>query len=1012
MNWTPGPGTQFVLAEGVYPSGGVRVRQSLLGSVSAISQNVGSWTIDLTPPAPAGLALASGGVVEVTGESTATISAVFSRNSVILLEKTRIGGGPITLTSGDLATLGDGLITVTATQVDLAGNPQLAPAATLQFTVDTTAPAPTVITGVVDDVLPVTGNVPNGGRTNDPTPTVQGTAEPGVTVTVLVNGTQRGTVTVNGFGNWSLTLPTLLDGTYAITARATDAVGNASGLSSPYMITIDRVAPAAPVITGVTDNAELITGTVPNGGRTNDPTPTISGTAEAGSTVTVLLNEVAQAMTATADSGGRWSLTTTAQADGAYTITARASDAAGNTGVSSAAYTITIDLTPPAAPVITGVVDNMPLGTGTVPSGGRSNDSTPTISGTVEPGSTVTVLLNGVAEPTVVASGTGIWSLTTLPLADGAYTIVARATDAVGNAGNVSASYTVTIDTVAPTLTVLAAPAGTYQIGQAIPITATLSEPVLGGGVVTIGLNTGASLTLTAVAGTTTATGTYTVQPGQSTSRLRATSISVAANPIADLAGNPMVNTALPTNGNNFSDGTGVAVDGDVKLLPVPPNFSKNPLQVVNLGLSVTEIPVRFTTPVTGVTLAAFELYLDGRPVSLRDATLSGSGDSYVLRLPALRANPSGIYELRVLPNTGIQAVNGTTMTGPGRLYWGKDRSVTSTTIESAGLVTLSFDATGGLWADQTPVTLGGAPVDYHAYAALGWTAVAAEGIDGVNTLVWRHASGNLHLWRLSGTWGLVSSEGWYAPGSAEYYATEAALCMDLDGDTVIGAPLTVIESAGSVTLASDTAGLLYANGSLITLGGNPVNGNEMATLGWTPVAVDTINGINTLVWRHASGNLHLWRLSGSWAHVLSEGWYAPGSAEYYATEAAFGMDLDGDTVIGAPLTVIESAGSVALAYDGAGRLSAGGTLITLGGNPVNYNDMATLGWTAVAVDTIDGINTLVWRHASGNLHLWRLSGSWAHVLSEGWYAPGSPDYRALETAFGMDFDGSGTIGA
>ena len=88
-------------------------------------------------------------------------------------------------------------------------------------------------------------------------------------------------------------------------------------------------------------------------------------------------------------------------------------------------------------------------------------------------------------------------------------------------------------------------------------------------------------------------------------------------------------------------------------------------------------------------------------------------------------------------------------------------------------------------------------------------------------------------------------------------------------------------ESAGSVTLASDTAGLLYANGSLITLGGNPVNGNEMATLGWTTVAVDTINGINTLVWRHASGNLHLWRLSGSLAHVLSEGWYAPGSAEY-----------------------------------------------------------------------------------------------------------------------------------
>ena len=82
---------------------------------------------------------------------------------------------------------------------------------------------------------------------------------------------------------------------------------------------------------------------------TNDNTLTLTGTAEANTTVkiydgTTLLNSV------TASGSGAWSYTTPALANGAHSLTATATDAAGNTGVASSALAVTIDTT---APVVT-----------------------------------------------------------------------------------------------------------------------------------------------------------------------------------------------------------------------------------------------------------------------------------------------------------------------------------------------------------------------------------------------------------------------------------------------------------------------------------------------------------------------------------------------------------------------------------------------------------------------------------------------------------------------------------
>ena len=63
--------------------------------------------------------------------------------------------------------------------------------------------------------------------------------EAGDTVTVYDGTTVIGTATVDGNGNWSMTVTTALaDGKHVITATQTDAAGNVSGASNTVNLTI------------------------------------------------------------------------------------------------------------------------------------------------------------------------------------------------------------------------------------------------------------------------------------------------------------------------------------------------------------------------------------------------------------------------------------------------------------------------------------------------------------------------------------------------------------------------------------------------------------------------------------------------------------------------------------------------------------------------------------------------------------------------------------------------------
>ena len=111
-------------------------------------------------------------------------------------------------------------------------------------------------------------------------------------------------------------------------------------------VTIDTTAPIAPSIASFSPDSGVAGDHI-----TNDSTLTLTGTAEANSTVKVY-DGATLLGSATANGSGAWTYTTAALGNGAHSLTATATDAAGNTSAASAAMAVTIDTTAPAAPSI------------------------------------------------------------------------------------------------------------------------------------------------------------------------------------------------------------------------------------------------------------------------------------------------------------------------------------------------------------------------------------------------------------------------------------------------------------------------------------------------------------------------------------------------------------------------------------------------------------------------------------------------------------------------------------
>ncbi|MDB5098933.1 MAG: putative hemagglutinin/hemolysin-related protein, partial [Cyanobacteria bacterium RYN_339] len=293
-----------------------------------------------------------------------------------------------------------------------------------------------------------TGSSNNDGITANATPTLVGAAPAGTTVQVFDGASALGTTTADVAGAWSFTpAAALVDGAHLITAIATDAAGNASAGSAARTITITAASPPSPTITGLT--AATDTGTSAADGLTRDAMPTLTGVAAANALIQVF-DGATQLGSAQADGAGAWSFTPAAAlAAGVHSLTAKATNSAGAVGAASTAFTLTVDLTPPAAPAITGLTaasDSGPSSTD-----GITSVASPTLVGTAAPNVIIKVLDGATLLGTTAADATGNWTFTPVaPLLGGSHAVVAVAVDAAGNAGAASPAYALVIGGAAP----------------------------------------------------------------------------------------------------------------------------------------------------------------------------------------------------------------------------------------------------------------------------------------------------------------------------------------------------------------------------------------------------------------------------------------------------------------------------------------------------------------------------------------------------------------------------------
>jgi hypothetical protein len=418
------------------------------GNVQTVADATASFTLDtivlapvLSLSGPANGATAAeakaADAIQVTGESGAAIRVVLTgTGGTVTKDVTGTGSAQsVALTDADLTRLGQGTVTVSATQVDAAGNVQTAAASTASFTLDTLVPvAPTLtLTGLANGATAAEATAANA---------IQVTGESGAAIQVVLSG-QSSSVTVDLIGTGSAqsvaltadNLTTLGEGAVTVAVTQTDAAGNAqTAAAASATFTLDTTAPSSLAARTTSLTSATDTGASSSDGVTNIDTPTIvidlSGQDYVEGDI-VILRDGSEITRATISAGDitsgltQFSLAVPvlkALSSGDHSLTVEVLDAAGNIGVASLARIVTVDKSPPTL-------------TMNAISGADASGFNITGTATGAEGQTVSVTLNGKTYTGVISEGA--WSAPVTAADAGAlsgeYSLSATVSDLAGN---------------------------------------------------------------------------------------------------------------------------------------------------------------------------------------------------------------------------------------------------------------------------------------------------------------------------------------------------------------------------------------------------------------------------------------------------------------------------------------------------------------------------------------------------------------------------------------------------
>jgi large repetitive protein len=445
--WSSGP-VKPMLATGTHTYTAVAVQKSAIPGNPEGTSIPMIFTVDTNPPTvslnPQTKPRSNNPSPVFTGTATDT-SAV----TVNIYKGKVVKGSPVTTASATptagvwtsgatLAPLAEGEYTAQAIQPSSIEN-EPGKSATITLFIDTKAPAVTMtpLKAQINTPGPeLKGQVgiEKGDIAKIPVKIYKGAAVGGE---IAIEG--EGTITVSSkVSTWAFKSSNLPDGTYTAQATQEDEAGNI-GVTPPSTFTIDTIAPT------VTLN--------PPAARSNNRAPTFTGTGSELTPVTITIyNESSTEVSKTTATGtaGAWTSAPASpelpnvKGKHGYTAAATQIDEAGNVTTT---------------PRVKFVVDTEAPALTLVRPPARTNNRTPSFTGTASDTTPVTVKIfeSGTEVTQTTAPGTGgAWKTAPVPfsLPDGHYTVVALQESAFGNHSSETEAAALAVDTVAPVVAI------------------------------------------------------------------------------------------------------------------------------------------------------------------------------------------------------------------------------------------------------------------------------------------------------------------------------------------------------------------------------------------------------------------------------------------------------------------------------------------------------------------------------------------------------------------------------